>query len=260
MPLRLGRKPAVHNRHTMRAALSLFKALDPLGAPPTVSDNYVSAVLKQSPSGFGMDLNDQLGCCVIADSAHQVMLHTANTGTIVIPTDQDVLTMYEKVGGYVPGDPSTDQGCDETTACQYLQSVGLAGERTSGSAMVDPKNLDHLRWTVQIFGACRLGIIVNDAMMDQFNSHQPWETAAAANDTSSGGHDVPIVSYDATYAYVATWGAVQPVAWSLMANSAFLDEAHAELWPDFISANGATPAGFNLSQLQTDLQNVREAA
>jgi hypothetical protein len=243
----------------MQSALALYKALAPLGTPPPASDDYVSAVLKQSPGGWLMDMNDQLGCCVIADSAHQVMLHTANVGTIVVPSDQDVIAMYSAVGGYVLGNPATDQGCDESAACQYLETTGLCGQKSTGTAMVNPSDLDNLRWTVQIFGACRLGIIVNDEMQQQFSSGQPWTVPAAANDTSAGGHDVPIVKYDTEYAYVVTWGALQPVAWSLIGNSAFLDESHIELFPDFIAATGTTPAGFNLAQLQADLDALKAA-
>jgi hypothetical protein len=260
MLFKLGRRPAIHNRRTMRSALALFKALAPLGSPPTVSTDYVSAVMKQSPGGFGMDLNDSLGDCVIADSAHQVMLHTANAGTIVIPTDQDVLEMYSAVGGYIPGNPSTDQGCDETAACQYLESTGLCGQKSAGTAMVDPTNLDHIRWTVEIFGACRLGIVVDQQMEDEFSAKEPWTIAADPNDSTAGGHDVPIVQYDSQYAYVVTWGGLQPVAWSLIANSAFLDECHAEVFTDFIGATGTTPGGFDLATLMQDLQALQESA
>lgn len=251
--MKLGRKPAVHDLRTMRAGWALLQALDPLGPAPVASDDYVSAVMKQSPDGWKIFLNDQCGDCVCADSAHQVMLHTANGGTIVIPTDNDVLAMYEAVGGYKPGDPSTDQGCDETAACAYLGKVGLSGQRSAGSAMVDPANADHLKWSVQLFGACRLGITVTDAMQTAFDSGQPWDTFTGKVE---GGHDVPIVKYDAEYAYVVTWGTLQPVSWALLAQSQFLQEAHAEVWPGFVTAGGTAPNGFDLPSLLADLQVV----
>lgn len=259
MTFKRGRRPPVHTRRTMQSALALYRALAPLGTPPTVSDDYVSAVTKQAPSGWQVFLNDQLGDCVCADSAHQVMLHTANSRTIVIPSNQDVLGLYEAVGGYVPGNASTDQGCDETAMCNYLQTTGLSGQKSAGSGMVDPANMDHIRWTVQIFGACRLGIIVDQAMEQQFSSGQPWTTPAAANDPNAGGHDVPIVKYDAEYAYVVTWGGLQPVAWALVAQSAFLDESHCEAWPDFVKAGGTAPSGFDLAGLLADLPQVEAA-
>ncbi len=250
---KLGRLPAVHTLRTFRAGLALARSLTPLGAPPAVSDDWTAAVAKQAPSGWGMYLNEQLGCCVCADTAHQIMLHTANAGTIVIPTDNDVLTNYEAVGGYVPGNPATDRGCDETSECAYLENTGMAGQKSAGTAMIDPANLDHIRWAVQLFGACRLGITVTDQMMSDFQSGTPW-TSMAGN--VEGGHDVPIVRYDATFAWVVTWARLQPVSWGLLAQSACLQEAHAEVWPDFCSASGAAPNGLNLQALLADLPAV----
>lgn len=254
--LKFGRKPAVHNLRTMRAGWSLFQALDPLGNAPVASNDYVTAVERQAPNGWGMMLNDQLGCCVCADSGHALMLRTANSGTIVIPADSDILGMYEAVGGYVPGNASTDQGCDETAACQYLENTGLCGQKSAGTAMVDPAQAEHMKWSVQLFGSCRLGISVTGDMQSAFDSGQPWTTFTG---TVEGGHDVPIVKYDPSYAYVVTWGRIQAVSWSLLADSRFLNEAHAEVWPDFIAANGTAPNGFDLQALLADLGELAQS-
>lgn len=262
IPFKRGRLPAVHTRRTMRLALTFHQALASLGAPPTVSDDYVSAVMKASPQGWLCWWNNSLGDCVCEDSGHGLMLRTANASSIIVPTAQDILGLYEAVGGYKPSDASTDQGCDETSMCQYLMSTGLCGQKAAATGPVDPTNLDHLKWTVQIFGSCRLGVIVDQQMEQQFSAGQPWETAAAANDPNAGGHDVPIVKYDAQYAYVVTWGSLQPVAWPLLAQSAFLEEAHCEAWPDFVRAGGTAPNGFNLAAMLAAAQQVelQEAA
>lgn len=269
--MKRGRKPAVHTRRTLKSALALARALAPLGVPPAASDDYVTPLQKAlaavtlTGGPFGMYLNgpgdpplmgvptEGLGDCVCADSCHQVMLHTANAGAIVVPTDQQCLDLYAAVGGYQPGNESTDQGCDETNMEAYMQSTGLAGQKSAGTAMVDPSNLDHIRWAVQLFGACRLGIVVDDQMEQQFSSGQPWTTAAASNDPNAGGHDVPVVKYDSDYAYVITWGGLQAVPWELMGEQAFLDEAHAAVYPDFIATTGNAPNGFSLAQLLADL-------
>jgi hypothetical protein len=94
--------------------------------------------------------------------------------------------------------------------------------------------------------------MVDNEMVQQFSDGEPW-TAPAANPE---GHDVPVVKYDRQYAYVVTWAGLQPVAWSLMANPHFLDEAHAEVYPDWIRATGAAPSGFNVAQLLLDLPCV----
>lgn len=275
-----GRLPAVHNLRTMRSAIVMHKALAALGTPPVMSTDYVSAVLAQlnssnqpdggvvgmfgnGPPGF-QGVPQGVGDCTVADSAHRVMLSTANGGAIVVPTDADALTMYEAVAGYVVGNEATDTGADETTVCSYMGSAGLAGIKSAGNGMVDPSNLDHIRWAVQIFGACRLGMVCDEQMEDQFSALEPWTTAAAANDPNAGGHDPLAVFYDASYLYVWTWGGgawpkgLQPVAWSLVGNAAFLQEAHCEIYPSFCRAGGTTPGGLDLDQLLADLPALQE--
>ena len=250
--MKFGRRPAVHNRRTMLGALALAKALDPLGPAPATSYDYVSAVDKVTGGNWGMLGNDSVGDCTCADSGHHLMLRTANVGgTMVTPTTAQVLAMYSAITGYVPGDESTDQGASETDVCNYLQSTGLCGHKSEGSAMINPLSMDHLRWCVQLFGACRLGIVVGQDFIQQFSAHQPWENVTT--DPNPGGHDVPIVKYDAQYAYVVTWGGLQPVTWELLANPQFLDECHGEIYSDFLSATGASPAGFDWQQLTADL-------
>lgn len=257
--MKYGRRPAVHTRRTMRLALAFHKALASLGASPATSDDYVSAVMRQSAQGWICWWNNSLGDCVCEDSGHELMLHTANAGAIVIPASQDILQLYQAVGGYQPGNPSTDQGCDEMSMEAYMMATGLCGQKSAATGPVDPSNMDHLRWAVQIFGACRLGISVTDQMMSDFGAGNAW-TSFAGN--VEGDHDVPIVKYDAQYAYVVTWGKLQPVAWPLVANSNFLEEAHLSVWPDFVKAGGTTPAGFSLQQMLDDAQAVemQEAA
>ena len=248
--MKYGRLAPRHTLRTMRGALALAKAYAPLGAPPSISADYIAAVDKATGGNWRLDGNSQYGDCTIADCAHQIMLHTANAGSIVIPTATECLATYFKLTG------GPDTGLDETTVCEAMQTIGLAGQKSVGSGMLDPARLDHIRWTVQIFGACRLGIIVDSQMEQQFNAGQPWATPAAPNDPSAGGHDVPIVRYDAEYAYVVTWGRLHPVAWSLLAQRAFLDEAHAEAWPDFCRLGGAAPSGFDLAGLLAELPAV----
>jgi len=240
----------------MRAGVALHAALDPLGPAPAISDDYVTSVTAQSPQGWVCWWNDSLGDCVAEDSGHALMLRTANAGSIVIPSAQDILGLYEAVGGYKPGDPSTDRGCDESSMCQYLETSGLCGHRSAGSGPIDPARLDHIRWAVQIFGSCRLGITVTQSMMDAFSAGQPWEKVSG---DVLGGHDVPVVRYDAEYAWVVTWGKLQPITWTLMGESAFLEEANGEAWPDLCRAGGTAPNGFDLAGMLAKLALVREA-
>jgi len=261
---RRGRLPAVHTFRSMRGAAAVFRALAPLGPAPAKPTDYVTAVNVATGgaagnSNWGMLGNDVAGDCTFADSGHRVMLNTANAGTIIVPTAAQVLGGYSLATGYdaaqtdANGNNPTDQGDSEDDACAFMRKVGLCGQKSAGSGPVDPANLEHIKWTVQIFGACRLGITVTDAMEDQFKNGQPWETL---DDNNPGGHDVPMVYYDSEYGYVITWGGIQPVAWPLLAQSAFLQESHCEAYSDFVRAGGTAPNGFDLDTMLADIAAV----
>lgn len=253
--MKLGRKPPVHTRRTMRSALILSRYLDPLGAAPADSNDYVSAVNKAVNGDWGMMGNDQWGDCVEADTGHSLMLRTANTGTIVIPTTQDIEALYTAVTGFNPNDPNTDQGTDETTMCQYMETTGLLGHKSDGTAMVDTTNLDHVKWSMQLFGALRLGMNVPDYCMDQFNSGKPWDVVGDPQSANiEGGHDVPLVKYDSGMFYVVTWGKIQAMTPNFF--KAFVDEAHAEVYADWIKSTGVSPSGFGLDALLSDLKGL----
>jgi hypothetical protein len=96
-----------------------------------------------------------------------------------------------------------------------------------------------------------LGIVVSQSMMDDFGAARPW---TGMTGDILGGHDVPVVSYGPDGVDVVTWGTLQHISWELMADNQFLEEAHCELFPDFLNAAGSAPSGFNLQQLLADLQ------
>jgi hypothetical protein len=248
MSFKLGRKPASFSAPKMRASLNLNAILATFGAPPPSSAPFMAPVKR----ALGMYLNDQLGCCVASDTAHGRLIRSSNTGKVVIPTDDDVLKLYEAVGGYVPGDPSTDQGCNESDMCKYLMTTGFLGEKCLGTAPVvagSITSMNNLKWACQIFIGVRLGVNLPASAEPQFDAGQPWDIGG--DETIVGGHDVGMVTYDPHHAYVTTWGKAQPVTYAWLQK--FVEEAHVEIWPDSIRANGMTPAGFHLATLERDL-------
>lgn len=263
MELKMGRRPAVFTRESLVSSHILARHLAELGPAPAISPDWVSAVMKQSPDGWGMDGNDQYGDCVFADCAHQEQLRTANVGQIWIPSVDDVLQLYSACTGFDPNDPSTDNGANEAAVIGYLTSTGWLGRKLDGHADIDPTNIDHMKWAVCIFGACRLGVNLPQSAMDQYRANQPWDVGGdyGGDQAPIGGHDVCVVQYNTQYAYVVTWGKLQPVTWGWMSaaypdQTPYVEEMHAELAADFINAIGVSPSGFNLTQLLADLQVV----
>jgi hypothetical protein len=85
--------------------------LKDLPAPPASTD-YSS---KASKALSEMYLNDTLGDCVIAGIGHVVGVLTGGAGKQFIYNNAQITKLYEEIGGYVPGHPNTDNGCDEQT-------------------------------------------------------------------------------------------------------------------------------------------------
>jgi hypothetical protein len=180
------------------------------------------------------------------------MLRTANTSAVVVPTDDDVKELYDIIGGYVPGNSDTDNGCDETTMCEYLESTGFIGHKLAVFGSVEPSNLDHVRWCIQMFGTCRIGIKFPAFAMQQFDAGKPWDVGGG-DGTINGGHDVPLVGYSADGTFLCvTWGALQRITPAFL--DEYCEEAHAEFGPDWIRAQGIAPSGLDLADLETRLK------
>jgi hypothetical protein len=261
MMFRFGRKPVRHTGRTRRSLMVMRTTLEALGPAPWATANYIAAVHTQAPGGWSMFLNDQLGDCVCADSGHTLMLRSANTGAIIMPTDVEIEQLYEEVGGYDPsqtqpyGSNPTDQGCDETTMEQFLTSTGFCGQKLDDSGMVDYTNSDHLVWAIQLFGSVRLGINFPNWAMDAFNAKQPWGAPPGGADTTiEGGHDICLVDFRGGVFTAITWGQEQAVTMDFL--NLYCEEAHAELAYDWIMAQGLSPSGFSLAQLNADLSAI----
>jgi hypothetical protein len=249
MPRMLGRQPAHFNKQAMQSAVIMDAALRPLGPPPAASRDYLAAVTVP----WGMLLNDELGCCVCSDTGHGLMLRTSNsTKATVIPADADIRKLYE-VFGYVPGEEDTDNGCNESDMCHYLVQNGFLEHKANATGRVEPLHTDNLKWCVELFGTCRLGVNLPKSAMDQNAAGQVWEVKG--DDTIIGGHDVPLVNYKGDRLFCVTWGGLQEMTidWA----KKYIDEAHSELFYDWIMEQGTSPGGFSLDNLSERLRAIQ---
>ena len=249
MTLKLGRKPALHNAHTMRSALRMAAALDTLGPPPATSTDWTAKVNAATGGSWGLHLNDQLGDCVIADSANAVMIVSANSGKIIIPTDAECQAAYTAVGGYdgVPGDAS-DAGLVEVEAMAYLRSTGLAGVKLEAYGSLDPRNLDHVKWSIELYGGVRFGFDLPQSAEEQFNAGQ--NLTYVPGSPSLGGHDMRGVRCAPGWIALLTWGRCVWASEEFVQRLA--DEAHGELY------EGWSPAGVDHATLRADLARIND--
>jgi hypothetical protein len=200
-------------------------------------------------------------------------LWTANTGTIVIPSTQQVVALYSAETGFDPAaqlvrDPATgnmvnptDGGTDIGTNCQYLIDTGFLSHKIQGKGQVDPSNLDHVKWSIQIFGGLKIGIQLPDYAEDAFSTGV-WDYQGQSYQIE-GGHDVPIIRYttDATDGIIfdtVTWG--RRIQMTLAFFQKFCDQAEVASSRDFVTSKGLSPAGFSVDQMTADLAAVSSGA
>jgi hypothetical protein len=257
-----GRRPMDRSR----PRLTLERYLDPrapmrrggLPAVPLTQDvDYASEV-----TSWPMYLNDQLGDCTIAAIGHMYGAWTRYAaGSEALFPDDAVQAVYSRVGGYVPGDPSTDQGCVMADVLADQRSHGITD--TSGrlhkvagyAALGNPADEGLLGQVLDVFGSVYVGINVQQQMEDEFGGGQPWTWDPGAEEI--GGHAICLQrrkgSGGAPLEYV-TWGALQAATTGFQAGAA--EEAWAVVTQDWVRANGTSVEGLDLQQLLSDMQHL----
>lgn len=222
--------------------------------PPTVPPAPASASYLRRVSDWGMMLNDSLGDCVPAAAGHMVQQWTAYAGVERVLSDRSILRAYEDVGGYVDGDPSTDNGTDMLSFVKYWRATGMGAHKVLAFVSVDPSRPDQVRQAIHLFGNCFLGVQLPVTVQGETVWSVPRSGPFGdASPGSWGGHCVPLMSYSqprATYTALS-WGAPLTVTAGFL--RCYADEAYAVLSQDWIERNGLAPSLFDLAALRADL-------
>jgi hypothetical protein len=249
MAFKLGKLAPKHHLKT----LSFEKYLLPeaLPAPP----GKVFREYKVPEDQWEMFGNDQYGDCTCAAKAHILMLMTAHTGTMVVPTLDDVLTMYEAVcPGFSRVTGANDNGAAITDTLNYLQTTGMAGHKILGWAAVPANNPVRIRQAIYIFGAVDTGFQVPQSALDQTGSGETWDVVP--NDGGiQGGHDVPYFGDGSAGYSCVTWAKNQKLTNAFEAQ--YCDECYCLITEDWLNnADGIAPNMLDLDQLQADLKLI----
>jgi len=213
-----------------------------------------------------------VGDCTCAGIGHFLAAVTAFSGDVpggVMFTDDAILRLYEAVGGYVLGDPATDNGCMLQAVCQYMDSTGLADiagrvHKLAGYfAIGGYTNLELLKQVANTFGGVYLGVFVSDETSTQYLNGQPWSLPAPAANVGPDGIDHCVVLEYSAFGVtgiaddqtVITWGIEQKInqAWALT----YVGQAMGLITEDWIAANGTSVNGQSLSQLIADSRDVK---
>ena len=203
---------------------------------------------------WGMLANDRYGCCVLSGAAHETMVWNREGGGAALFDDASVLADYAAVAGFVPGDPSTDQGSDMSAAASYRRTTGVAdaaGRRHKIDSYVAllPGDAGQLALAVYLTGAAGVGLRLTRSAEGLFDDQKPW--GVMAGDVEEGGHYVPCVGRNSAGDFlVVSWGRLHAMTPEYY--KAHCDEALAYVSLEALK-NQLTPEGFSADQLRTNL-------
>jgi len=208
-----------------------------------------------------MYMNDKLGDCVIAEMLHSVGVFTgnANGGTPAKFTNSQVESLYSAIGGYVPGDPSTDNGCDEVTAMDYWKSKGAPSGQNQIAGWISVSGSHPERYTAALwlFENLMFGVELPDAWISPFPSASGFHWDVAGSPDPNNGHSFLGVAYDKNEVWINTWGmfgSLSEAAIAKYATTSGSGELYTVLSEEIIvRASAKAPSGFNFEQLLADL-------
>jgi len=257
MARKYGKLPAVLDKRTLQ--MGRYTLATP---PPYVQWNRGFNI------DWGMMLNgpnngstgaptDGLGDCVEAAKGHAVQTWTLDNGRLVTPPDSVVLSNYEQNGGYVLGDPNTDNGEDELSSLKAWRKGDFGGHKLSGFVDPAPGNTVHVAQSIWLFAGLFTGIQVPESFEDQVDSGQIIDVVPNDSLTGEGhalwldGHD--FISKVPTFSF-KTWGMLRKMTVRFFLE--YTDEAHCLLSPDWINSHGISPSQFDFATLNADLAQV----
>ena len=230
-----------------------------LAAPPATID-YTKTASDALANIYG---NDKLGDCVIAGIGHVVGVLTGNSGgPPFIYTNDQIVALYSAIGGYVPGDPSTDKGCDEVTALNYWENNGApaGSHKIAGWLSVNAADPAEFRTALWLFENLYFGFELPDAWINPMPSASgfTWDSAGKAD--PSNGHCFVGVGYNAAGVTIDTWGMTGLLTDKAIAKYG-AQTSHGEVYT-VVSADGINkaskkaPNGFDWSQLIADFDSM----
>ena len=238
------------------------------GRRPRIMPPPVNWAAKMPPD-LGMMLNDQLGDCTVAAIGHLIQVWSFNCGRHEMQTEPDSIIekWYELIDGYVPGDPSTDQGGIMQHVMKYwirkgvpTQSEGL--NKALAVVEVDPQSDIDIATAISDCGAVNIGFNVPAYILPDDGSPPPyiWDVNPRADNSIIGGHDVIAPGFNASMMLnVVSWG-LRAYTMTKAFRYQFVTETYAIANPEWINAKGTTPGGLTVEQLQLQMRALREAA
>src|ERR1700684_986685 len=183
MPYKTGKKPPKWHAKTLM--FSKYTQKNGVALPPP---KKIFLEYKIPPTTIGMALNAQLSCCLAAYATHHLQVITAHVGTPIFAEDSEIQDFYSAFSGYVPGDPSTDNGGYFVDMYNCWQTRGLAGFKIDGWAQIDTSDLVKRQIAIQLFLGCGVGVLLPASAQSEFEAGEDW--TMQPGDVPKDGHAI----------------------------------------------------------------------
>ncbi len=240
---RFGKHAPKHDYRTLRFGSYAAGLATPPASYDQLARVYDKTRISDPAKLFPMDGNDRYGDCTIAGLAHAV---TTYRGLVeskpVVMGEQTVVKLYFHLSGGV------DSGLNMLDVLGYWRKHKVSGDAILNYVKIDPRNHEHVKQAIHLFGGVYLGFQVQQDCEKDFNARKPWTPGKLTHD----GHAVYAVGYDSHDVTVLTWGSTQKGTWKWWDEC--VDEAYAILPPESLQ-KGFAP-GFDFNALKDDLAAV----
>jgi hypothetical protein len=254
--MKLGKKPApkVPDPRNLKLADYLKKPAKKALPDPVVEASWITKLAAAEP--IPMYANDVLGDCVEAAAGHMIQQWNFYAGHPWRPTDQDIIAAYSGATGYVPGDPTTDNGTDMPSFLKYWQKTGVGGHRILAYMTVDWTIPQEVQVAIQLFGNTFTGIQlpVFSQGKDDWTVPDGGVYSDAGQPGSWGGHGIPVVAGSQKTRTCETWGTTLKMSDNFMLD--YVDEMWAVLSSDWLSTGKVSPGLIDLPHLESDLSDL----
>jgi hypothetical protein len=253
--VKFGRKRPIVRAQTLKLGNYLRAGLP---SAPATSD-YTANALPALRDVMG---NDNLGDCVIACGGHLVGTATGNAGDLFHATLDQIIAQYSAIAGYIPGDPSTDQGTNIVDALNYWVKNGFVnGTKALGYVSVVATNVAEIQAAMWLFENLIFGVELPDSWITPFPSTDGYTWGPGTADPSNG-HCYLGIGHDSKGVKIDSWGlfgtcTYDAIAELCVAGQGGGGELYAVLTPDQLT-KGQTkaPNGVDWTSLIADFDSI----
>jgi hypothetical protein len=219
MNLCLGKLPAKKDKRNFK----LSKLLILSNLPPLLLTYDIDIILAIIDTA--VYLNDQLGDCVVAGSAHAIQrFEKFECGAQPNLSDTDIRAQYFKETG------GPDEGLVLLDHLNLWRKDGLdfgKNFKIYAFALINWKNHKEVSYAIQLLRGAYLGFQVPKFFIDGFEAGKRTFDVQCRNTKIEGGHCVYACAFNKTGPIIVTWGARVQLTWKFW--DKYVDECYAVL-------------------------------